>query len=143
MKSRRHLMIGIPALMIVCALTACSRDSRAKVDSPSPVDPRFAGLGTADHPVIVRLVGRSQVLTVSGGPRGPVYSVADAQGRTMLSHATLDELRVKHPELYQQIRGTVASDASPAVEGRGGPASDGIAHIGRPPQPILIMSRHD
>jgi hypothetical protein len=144
MNSRRHLMIGIPALMIVCALTACSRDSRAKVDAPAPVDPRFAGLGTPDHPVIVRLVGRNQVLTVSGGPKGPVYSVADAQGRTMLSNATLGELRAKHPELYQQIRGTVASDASPAVEGRGGPASDGIAHIGRVvPPPILIMSRHD
>ena len=127
------------ALLTLIAIStygaACSRTTAAKVDSPAPADQRFAGLGTPEHRVIVRLVGRNQVLTVSSGPNGPVYSVADAQGRTTLAHATLDELRVKHPELYQQIRGTVASDTAPAVE----------AHAeGTPAQaPILIMSRHE
>ena len=128
--------IALLSLIALCSYgVACSRTTAAKVDSPSPVDQRFAGLGTPEHRVIVRLVGRNQVLTVSSGPNGPVYSVADTRGRTTLAFATLDELRDKHPELYQQIRGTVASDTAPAVEGHA---------AGTPAQaPILIMSRHD
>jgi hypothetical protein len=93
------------------------------------VKPELAGLGTAEHPVIVRLVGRRQVLTVSGGATGPVYSVADFEGRLMLSHATIEELRVSHPDLYQQIRGTVAADVGEAI---------GYAAPSVPPQSIRV-----
>ena len=118
-------IVGALGLAVVSCLGACARNdraARAPVPSPAAIaKPELAGLGTAEHPVIVRLVGRRQVLTVSGGTTGPAYSVADFAGRVMLSYATIDELRESHPDLYQQIRGTVAADVGEAI-GYGAPS---------------------
>jgi hypothetical protein len=141
MSSRsRHLVTGIVALVIGSALIACTRHPAAVQANANP-DPRFAGLGTPDHRIIVRLVSRNQVLTVSsGGSTGPVYSVADKEGRVMLTHATLDDLRVRHPDLYRQIETTVAADVSPAVDASAKEEPLGIATIA--PQPIPFAGRY-
>jgi hypothetical protein len=72
------------------------------------------------------------VLTVSSGAEGPVYSVADNQGKVMLTHATLGELRERHPDLYRQIETTVAADVSPAVDASSPSEPQGIATAGQP-----------
>src|SRR5688572_22162220 len=114
MSMRQAAMVGLIGLSVASALGACTREDRATSRAkapPTPVEnPQLNGLGTPEHPVIVRLAGRREVVTVSGGPNGPVYSVADHQGRTMLSHATLEELRDRHPDVYRQIRTLVATD---------------------------------
>ena len=113
MSMRRTAIVGLMGLSIALALGACARDNRtarAKAPAAPVANPQLEGLGTPEHPVIVRLAGRREVVTVSGGPNGPVYSVSDHQGRTMLSHATLDELRDQHPDIYRQIRSLVATD---------------------------------
>jgi hypothetical protein len=139
-------VIGLIGLSLASALGACTRDdrttSRAKAP-PAPVEnPQLKGLGTPEHPVIVRLAGRREVVTVSGGPNGPVYSVADHQGRTMVSHATLDELRDRHPDIYRQIRTLVATDAS-AVLGTSVQSRSGEAAIMQREAPIPWAAHAD
>src|SRR5438105_1181751 len=64
--------------------------------------PKAAAEAT-DHLVIVRLVGRNYTVTASSGPHGVVYSAAGADGRAIVANATLEELRLRHPDIYQQL----------------------------------------
>ena len=59
--------------------------------------------------MICRLVGREQSLTVSAGPKGSVYSVHDAQGKTVLSYANRDELRAQFPVLSHQLDSAIVA----------------------------------
>jgi hypothetical protein len=63
-------------------------------------------------PVIVRLVGQHQTVTVTSGPDGPLYTAQTKDGRTIVANATLAQLRTQSPELYQFIEPAMAADAS-------------------------------
>jgi hypothetical protein len=65
--------------------------------SPAPIAPAAA------EPVIVRLVSRDKTITISAGPGHSLYSATDAQGKTIVSNATLDELKASHPDIYQRV----------------------------------------
>jgi hypothetical protein len=64
----------------------------------------------AAPPVICRLVSRDQTVTISKGAFGPVYSVQTAAGQTLLSYATRDELRLRHPDLARQLDSAIVAD---------------------------------
>ena len=76
--------------------------------------PAAAVVAALQHepPVIVRLVNRHQTITITAGPRGvgPLYSAVTADGKVLVSRATLQELRSEHPEIYRQIQPGVAMD---------------------------------
>src|SRR5687767_817523 len=63
-------------------------------------------------PVIVRLVGQHQSITVTSGPDGPLYTAQTADGQTIVANASLAELRTNHPEIYHFIEPSLAADAS-------------------------------
>jgi hypothetical protein len=66
----------------------------------------------AEGPVIVRLVGQHQTVTVTSGPDGPLYTAEDGDGKLIVANASLRELRQDHPEVYQFIEPSFAADAS-------------------------------
>ena len=53
--------------------------------------------------VIVHLAGRNQMITISAGPNGPLYSARTRAGAALFSNVTLNELRARHPDIYCQI----------------------------------------
>ena|SRR5437773_112700 len=63
----------------------------------------------ANNPVIVRLVSRQQVVTISASRRGPVYNIATTDGKTLVADATLSELAANHPDLYRQLAPALAT----------------------------------
>ena len=65
----------------------------------------------AEHPVIVRLVGRRYDITCSSSPAGPVYTAATHDGEVVVANATLLELRDRHPEIYEQVVPGIAEHA--------------------------------
>jgi hypothetical protein len=65
-----------------------------------------------DGRVIVRMVGRDKTLTISSSARGRTYSVTDASGKMLLARGSLDELREKYPQLWQQVQTGQASARS-------------------------------
>jgi hypothetical protein len=101
-------MIFLPLFAIPMACTHAA--------SPPAASAAPAGRFENGRPVIVRMAGRaSKTLTVVSTGHGPAYSVSDAQGHTLLSQGTLDDLRREHPELYRQVRQGLVS----AGEGTG------------------------
>ena len=74
------------------------------------------------YPVIVHVVSRDKTVTVSSGPKGPVYSLAlNDGGKVLLADASAEEFAKAQPELYRMFRNTLAvkTDVSEVV-----PATD-------------------
>jgi hypothetical protein len=91
---------GIFAALIVGGLCASDRKA-AVVAAPAPALTPVPAI--SDH-VIVRLVGRRQTVTVLAGHHGSLYSVSDPSGRELVSHVTLEELRLRNPDAYRLVQ---------------------------------------
>ena len=103
-----------PLLVCLCALIGFLGSGCAAHTKP-PAAAREAEARTGpEYPVIVRLVGRHYTVTASSGPAGVLWSARSADGRTVVANATLDELRTRHPEVYQQILPAVATQGDGA-----------------------------
>lgn len=63
----------------------------------------------ANGPVIVYLVSREHVTIVTSTPRGPVYTVRQRSGETVVEALSLPQLRSRHPRLYREIAPTLAA----------------------------------
>jgi hypothetical protein len=100
--------IIFPAMLLAAALSGCTHHTSAASNPAEPQEPQSA---SAHYPVIVRMVARHSTITISAGPRGPVYSAATSSGKTLVSNATLEELRTAHPDVYRQVEPTLALDA--------------------------------
>ena len=74
----------------------------------APVAPQ-AQIKQKDLPVICRLVSREQTVTISAGPKGSVYSVNSADGKTLLSYASRDQLREQFPVLSHQLDSAIVA----------------------------------
>jgi hypothetical protein len=91
---RRLISISI---VLLAFLSACS------AHKPSAPTAEMAASTAAAEPVIVRLVSRDRSITIFAGPGHTLYSATDAAGKTVVSKATLDQLKTAHPELYQRV----------------------------------------
>ncbi len=92
------LKIRIAGLALMFAAGGC-----AKSVAPAP-----SRLTAAEYPVIVRIVGRTETITVSSGPAGPVYSAQAGDGTRLISNATREQLRYQHPAIYQRLDSSFA-----------------------------------
>jgi hypothetical protein len=105
---------------VLVVLAGCA----ARQPKPAAAAPVNASSATPQGPVIVRLKGQHQVVTITSGPDGPLYTAQTTEGRTIVANATLAELRTDHPEVYQFIEPAMAMDAS--VDGAGRPAKSTV-----------------
>ena len=106
----RHLPVAI--LGFTLAAAGCASHRAAAPSSRMPAAP--AARADADYPIIVRLVGRHYTVTACSGPEGVLYDAESAGGRLLVARATLDELRVDHPEIYHQVLPAVATQGDAA-----------------------------
>lgn len=86
---------------------ATAATAPAKAAAPAR-DSRNAGQFT----VIGYLEKRARVITIKSGPRGPVYSVATKNGKSLFENVSAEQLRAQAPELHELIRNGMASNAS-------------------------------
>ena len=103
----KALMFVLPAaLFAAIAATGCRSKTK---DDPATQPIAAAPQPAEQNPVIVRLVGRHYTVTASSGPSGVVYSADTADGRPIVANASLEEMRIRHPEIYQQILPGIAT----------------------------------
>jgi hypothetical protein len=113
-------------------------------DAPTPATHGAArgrsphsAVAATEYPVIVRLVGRHQTITVTAGPTAPLYSAARNDGTPIVAAATLEQLRQEHPEVYQQLIPTIATEAkaesSRKAKSEGDPDKTDVADASRGP----------
>src|SRR5438067_2423619 len=76
---------------------------------------QVAAAPAPDGRVIVRLVARQQEISVTSTANGVRYSAFDKRGNTLVSNATLDELKQQHPEIYRQLAPSICSTSQAPV----------------------------
>ena len=135
------------ALPLVLAATLVTTGC-ARSKAPTTQRPATAAASPArvdEYPMIVRLVGRHYTVTASSGPDGVVYSAEGADGRLIVANATLDDMRLRHPEIYQQILPGIATQGDGANTRRRDTAEDasiqGPVPLGHVRQPASGMGR--
>lgn len=97
-------------LIPVLALTTGGCSSASKAPPAATADAATAGEMQL-YPLIVRLEGRNYSVTACSGLSGVVYTAHGRDGNLLVANATLDELRRRHPEVYQQITPGIAEKA--------------------------------
>lgn len=81
--------------------------------SHAPTKPVAAAApAVVNYPVITRLVGRHQTVTISAGPESALYSVQSPDGKMLVAYSTLEDLRTQHPEQYRFLQPVVAAETS-------------------------------
>ena len=69
--------------------------------------------------VICYLQSRNNIVTISSGPDGNVYTVRTKDGKTMAAKLNEADFQEKYPALYQQIKSSVAgNDATLRIDSR-------------------------
>jgi hypothetical protein len=96
-------VIGVAAVL---SLTSCA------TSHPTAKPVARATPAAEIYPVITRIVGRHQTVTISAGPTSALYSVQSPDGRMLVAYATLDQLRQRYPEHFRMIEPLVAADTA-------------------------------
>lgn len=104
MHSRHRLFV--PAAVLTAVLYGCMAQH-----AQAPQGGQQPQTASSSFPVIVRMVARHQTITVTAGPHGPLYSAATDTGQSLVSNATLQQLRSDHPDIARQVEPTLALDA--------------------------------
>jgi hypothetical protein len=117
------LAAGIVVGAAGCHTEAPTPDTHGAPRGHNPRAEVGAGLEVDGYPVIVRVVGRHQTITVTAGPECPLYTAETTDGKLLVASATLEQLRSEHPEVYRQLNPSVAEE-SDADNGGAQNASD-------------------
>src|SRR4051812_15019466 len=115
--TRRFVVVSLLGTTVALVSLACHSEAPTPDTHGAPRgrNPRAAAAAPED-PMIVRIVGRHQAITVPAGPHGPLYSAATTDGKVIVAAATLAELRDKHPALFRQLEPSIAVEGE---EGEG------------------------
>ena len=119
---------------VVATSLACHSEAPTPARHGAPHKQSPTGMAPTDRfPVIVRIVGRHQTITVTAGPECPLYSAATNDGKLLVAGSTLQQLRDQHPDLYQQIEPSIAVEANDTVPARPAGESSKRADMARTP----------
>jgi hypothetical protein len=58
--------------------------------------------------VIVHLVSRDHVVSITTGPKGPLYTAKTRDGVMVANGLTLEQLQKQHPEVYRRLQPAIA-----------------------------------
>lgn len=69
----------------------------------------------SDGHIIVRLVSRANDISIVATSKGVRYSATDKLGHTLVSNATLDELKANHPAIHRLLSPAICDTNPPAT----------------------------
>ena len=145
-KPRSTYVLAVLAAGLLVTAFACHSEAPTPDTHGAPRrrSPR-AEAAQDNFPVIVRVVGRHQTVTVTAGPAGPLYTAETKDGKVLVAAATIERLREEHPEIYRQIEPSMALEgpdrgAARQAGERSTKKSRGEAASGAIEAPLMLMS---
>lgn len=118
MKTRRTFILGGLALILLAGFALAQQaPSRTSKTNAVPISKAASGTVSTNretakaYPVVGYLEKRNQTITIKAGPKGPLYSVQNADGKVILENVTAEQLRAQAPELHEFIKSAVAGNS--------------------------------
>ena len=74
--------------------------------------PKLTTVPPREYPVIGYLEKQDRTITIKSGPKGTLYSIKTADGKTLLEDVTLEQVRAQAPELHEFLKTAVAGSSS-------------------------------
>ncbi len=115
MKAKKRLVLSsmMAAAAAACVLAEDQLGQQHQALPPASKAELSASAATnqtivPELPVIVYLERRGQTIIVKAGPKGPVYSVTTAEGKTLFENVSAEQLRAQAPEIGEFIKTAVA-----------------------------------
>jgi hypothetical protein len=103
------------AVVVGVVNLALAGDSPGKPAAKGKLPSDAAAVNAAGSKSLVLgyLQGRHRTITIKAGEKGPVYSVAGADGKVLFEDLSLEQLRAKAPEVHEFIKSAVAANTRP------------------------------
>ena len=60
--------------------------------------------------VIGHLESRNRIITITSGPKGPLYTVKTKDGKTLATKIDEKALQAQYPDIYHELKSGVAGD---------------------------------
>ena len=80
---------------------------------PLPEQKKALQASSAEYVVIGHVQSRDNLVTISKGPQGTVYTIKDKAGRALATNISGKDLKKKHPALFEHVKTWMAgNDAS-------------------------------
>ena len=97
--------------MVDAALAQNQKDSE-KSKTNAAVQGKNGQSAPSGAPVIGHLESRDRIITITKGPKGPLYTVKTKDGKIIAKKIDEKNLQAKYPDIYHQIKsGVAANDA--------------------------------
>ncbi len=100
---RNAPLLGCVLLATAAAVGCARRPAPAPAAAKAPATPALDNPVHDGRPVLMRLVSRDHVVTVTAGADGPLYSAATKEGVALADSVTLEALRARHPDVYRIV----------------------------------------
>lgn len=121
MKRIKRVLIPLTVVAVLIVLVMANR-SFTQVGSQKSNDPAQSQTArrdnvqkaTSDKDVVIGyLQSRDNIVTISRGPKGTVYTIKSKDGKTLASKLSEKELQAKYPAVYDQVKhGLAGNDAT-------------------------------
>ncbi len=111
--------LGAVAALVALALVDRAFTQTGRQKSNEPVQSQAEQQNTeqsatSDKDVVIgHLQGRDRIVTISRGPKGPVYAIKNKDGKILAAKLNEKELQTKYPAIYNQVKyGLAGNDAT-------------------------------
>ena len=96
-----------------------AKGARPELVPPHEATASASGAGSkpaSDYPIIGYLEKRGRTITIKAGPKGALYSIKNAEGKTLFENLSAVQLRAKAPEIHQFITTSVAGGSTKQLD---------------------------
>jgi hypothetical protein len=90
----------LSAVAVLTCLGGCADKVQLPISRPR----------ASTYPIIVRLVSRSDEITITAGPDGPLYTGTLSDGTHSFANLSLEDLRNQQPAIYRQVHPAMSAD---------------------------------
>jgi hypothetical protein len=112
MKAAYLLACILVAFALVMKSDTAPAQDQKNTGSPktSNVEKKTGQSASDGAPVIGHLESRDRTITITKGPKGPLYTVKTKDGKIIAKKIDEKNLQAKYPDVYHQIKSGVAGN---------------------------------
>ena len=114
-----YLLASVLAAFVIIAITDTvpAQDQKNSEGTKTNTVEKKTGQPVANGTSSIgHLESRNRIITISKGPKGPLYTVKTKDGKIIAKKIDEKNLQAKYPDIYQQIKSGVAGNDATLID---------------------------